>query len=169
MLLLGPSLATEAWHLLFLWICVWVLVPMHELGHASAAVLLGGTLHAVSVGPLRLARGEDGRWRALRRTSWMGLWGLVRATFPDRRWRARYLVHVLAGPAMDLAVLGAAVAALSGGGHHGRLAVHFLWVLFVASAISTVSNLVPRIGAGHPNDGRIVERLAPAGDGDGRV
>ncbi len=64
LLLRGPSAAVAAWQVLAIWMAWSIHVVAHEGGHAVAAVLLGGRVDEIAIGPVRFFRKEQAWWSA---------------------------------------------------------------------------------------------------------
>jgi tetratricopeptide (TPR) repeat protein len=92
-------------------LCLYLVVALHELGHAAGGKLAGYHLIFLSVGPLRLGR-EIGGWKVRLMPSRILKFGGWAYGVPTRRdgWRWRRLLFIAAGPVASLLLLLALLA-----------------------------------------------------------
>jgi hypothetical protein len=136
-----------------------VIVTIHEFGHAIAGQLVGFRLQGMTIGPVCVSN-EFGRW-TFRMRRLQDAFGLTAMSIDRvRRVRVRFAWMVLAGPLANL--LTAALALLL-----DRLAqtdensgIHELILLFVVlSAWIGLSSLVPMKSSTYSSDGRRLQML----------
>jgi hypothetical protein len=167
LLLRGPTISKFAWDALALWGAWSVHVAAHECGHAAGAVLAGGCVEEIVVGPVRVFRDSSGwRWAGQRSGAFFS--GRVRATLGGASTRARYVVHALAGPAVSVALAMACALALVRGGVQDPVAVRFLWAGLVAAGWGVISSFAPSRHVPY-NDGRLVAAALRGGFWSGSV
>jgi hypothetical protein len=151
--------------LLLLFLCEWVAVFFHELGHATAGWLAGMRLSSFSVGPFA-AQKRAGRWKFGFTLAPLIGGGGGTATVPLhlRNLRRRMAFEIVAGPVASLltAVIAMAVLWMMPGG---------TWVMWwkvpaVIAAISMgglVINLIPFGSAAGYSDGALLVQLLRGG------
>jgi len=156
LLLRGSFVSTLAWDALALWAAWSVHVAAHECGHAAGAVLAGGRVEEIVVGPVRVFRDSSGwRWSGQRSGAFFS--GRVRATIGGASTRAR-----------SIALAMACALALVRGGVHAPVAARFLWAGLIAAGWGAISSFAP---SRHVpcNDGRLVAAALRGGFWSGSV
>ena len=156
LLLRGPAVAATAWWFLALWIAWWLHVVAHESGHAITAVLLGGRVHEMAIGPVRFFR-KDQRWRLARRRSGLFIRGHVGATLQGgRRKRTRYLLHVAAGPVVSVTFAVLCAIPLFRGAVQDLVVERLLWAGLIATGSGALGSVIPARWEGRQNDAQII-------------
>jgi len=142
----------ESWFLWFL-LLQWLLIIPHELGHATAAEILGFERIRIIVGygkPILTTRFMGHQWLI----NVLPFGGLTLAEFPNGKPdRCKDFLLTVAGPAVNLIILLGLILALGGNPNsHGVLGI-----VFWANLLVLVGNLIPftfesSLGS-FPNDG----------------
>ncbi len=140
-----------------------VVLALHELGHAAGGWIAGFRLYFLAVGPLRWDRTPEGGSFSFNRA--LSLWGGVAASMPaaeDPRGFTdlprRMLWMVCGGPGASLlsAVLGCGLAYGMESG-----APQLLWAVFgFFSATIAVATLIPMCAGGFKSDGQRILELS---------
>lgn len=125
----------------------YVLIPLHELGHASAAMLLGFRVHriALGVGPVDWRRRVAGVSVELRRYPCGGHTVFAAATV--RWYRLRTWVVVAAGPLVNVATLWVGITVMGSAPADGPVGL-LAWQVTIVSVAVLAANLLPRRAPG---------------------
>ena len=158
----GASIALLAGY----FVSLWPHIVLHEAGHAAAGIARGMQAIAFGVGPFRLERGSDGRWRWRHGGGIAGVGGFAALLPRDARGLSRrdQAVFLLGGPTANLATAALTAAAAAWLPMPTLLAVGLLGVALAAATMG-LGNLLPLHVQGWRSDGRgLLDLLRQAPD-----
>ena len=136
-------------------LAMWPNLILHEAGHGLAAMARGMQLVAFGIGPLRLERGSQGRWRLRNGGGVRGMGGFA-AAFPRAgREPTRFdeAVVLAGGPLANLVTAALCLWLAAGLGEVPR-AAEVATGFGLSALVLGVLNLVPITSAGWRSDGR---------------
>ena len=159
---IAPAGTEKSWVLLLV-VIAFVLalalnLALHELGHAFAGRVMGGTVLRVILGPFRYELFRSGfRWRKVR--SLRGVGGFVQTVLPaDGRLRAAMTVMLLGGPLANLLLAACAFVIARVPGVHYAVRLSCVEIATFGVILGLI-NLVPFRTQGFLTDGAQLWRL----------
>ncbi|MCD9007794.1 M50 family metallopeptidase [Luteimonas sp. XNQY3] len=147
--------------LIAFFVSLWPHIVLHEAGHALAGLSRGMHAIAFGVGPFRIERGGDDRWRWRHGGGVRGISGFAALLPRDGRGLSRgdQAVFLLGGPLANLATAALCVALVAWLPMPAWLAGAGLGIAF-AAAVMGLGNLLPMHLDGWRSDGRGLLDLA---------
>jgi len=135
-----------------------IIVVLHELGHAGAALLMGLRPAALALGPALITR------HGVSLGPWQGFWVASLPKLGEANLADRQLVVVAGGPAASFLTATLALSVAFVLAHQASNAAFFFGFLGVSSLLHLATVLVPAAPDGVPSDGARLIQLWTGGN-----